>query len=257
MKIAHIINVVEIKGVHESSYLHVAQPVTVDSMVSAKNHTKSDIEVQLFATKHQNEKINLPSEFTWTKDLSRYCYDVFDTLPKSKNFPLIGDILNNLYNSSNADFFIYTNVDIGVFPNFYDFIKESIDSGLDAFTINRVTMPKTINKTTIGPENYNLVFSQKGLQHPGFDCFVFRREYLSRFSLGSIFIGAPPIGAVLKNQLSRISSRIKYFKSGVRATFHLGNDRDWANPSNPHYIQNCLEAKRQATTFNKVESENE
>ena len=249
MKIAHIINVVEIKGVHESSYLHVAQPVTVDSMVSAKNDTKSDIEVQLFATKHQNEKVNLPSEFTWTKDLSRYCYDVFDTLPKSKNFPLIGDILNNLYNSSNADFFIYTNVDIGVFPNFYDFIKESIDSGLDAFTINRVTMPKTINKTTIGPENYNLVFKEKGFKHIGFDCFVFRREYLSCLSLGNIFIGAPPIGTLFKDELSRISSRIKCFKSSVRATFHIGNDRDWENPSNPYWKQNALEAERLGYNF--------
>lgn len=255
MKIAHIINVVEIKGVHESSYLHVAQPVTVDSMVSAKNHTKSDIEVQLFATKHQNEKVNLPSEFTWAKDLSRYCYDVFDTLPKSKNFPLIGDILNNLYNSSNADFFIYTNVDIGLFPHFYDFIKGSIDSGLDAFTINRVTMPKKIRsrglipKTTIGAENYNLVFSEIGDSHRGFDCFVFRREYLSRLSLGNIFIGAPPIGTLFKDELSRISSRMRCFESSVRVTFHLGNDRDWLDTSSPHWNQNTLEAKRLGHNF--------
>lgn len=246
MKIAHIINVLEIKPHHEKSYLHIAQPITLDSMVAAKNHTQSDIDIELLALKHQDEKINIPSEFAWCKDLTRYCYDVFHNLPKDKKFPLVSDILNSLYNSSSADYFVYTNVDIGIFPNFYDFIKESIDSGLDAFTINRVRMPKKINETKIGPENYNLVFNHKGGMHMGFDCFVFRREYTPELAkrMGNIFIGAPPIGTFLKGALKSVCPRYKRFGSKANVTFHLGHDRAWQSKSNPYNEQNKIEEER-------------
>ena len=47
MKIAHIINSTEINDSKEASYLYIAQPLTMRSMIIAKKTAKSVIDVEL------------------------------------------------------------------------------------------------------------------------------------------------------------------------------------------------------------------
>ncbi len=57
-----------------------------------------------------------------------------------RKLPLIKDILGRLYDASDAEYFIYTNVNIGLMPNFYVAVNAIIESGYDAFVINRRTI---------------------------------------------------------------------------------------------------------------------
>ena len=137
MNLAHIINVMEITEVQRSSYLHIAQPVTIQSMINARNKTES-CTVDLFGVKNNFDKVELPSPFKLTNNLERCCYDVIDDLPKKKALPLIKDIILSLYRASNAEYFIYTNSDIGVLPDFYNFIYKKIKSGFDSICITLI-----------------------------------------------------------------------------------------------------------------------
>ena len=213
----------QIQEQHINNHLHIAQAVTVASMIEAKTQ-----DVNLYCTKHRDEQIEVPQEFNQTADLRRYSYDIGD-LPFTKTFPLIGDIIHNLYEASDSEYFIYTNVDIGVFPNFYTKVREFIDKGHDAFCINRRdNMPKKVNGEIINESNYETLFNFKGEKHEGVDCFVFCREYVPLMNFGNVSIGVPPIGKVFKHQLSKVSNKFKVFKN-VRLTFHIGNDRVWQN----------------------------
>jgi len=69
---------------------------------------------------------------------------------------LIQDILNRLYDESNADYFIYTNVDIAVMAHFYVSVSKIIELGYDAFVINRRTIPKCYKNV----EDIPLMFSR-------------------------------------------------------------------------------------------------
>lgn len=252
MKIAHIINVIEIREVNKSNYLDIAQPITIQSMVDAKTKTE-DCEVQLFAIKNKFDNIKLPSEFKFTNDLERCCYDITDSLPQTKSFPLIGDILSSLFNASDAEYFIYTNVDIGLLPDFYNFVNREIKSGVDALGVNRRDMPKYINEKKIDINNFKMLFSKKGKYHPGVDCLVFKRESFVKMNLGNVFIGAPPIGSVLLDQVKKTSNNFRWINrkgqtdQGFRnelLTFHIGSDKSWRQKDNPYWVENIKQAKR-------------
>lgn len=263
MKIAHIVNVIELREEHETSYLHIAQPITIQSMVDAKAKTQN-CEVQLFAIKNKFDNIKLPPEFNFTDDLERCCYDIADSLPKEKSLPLIGDILSSLFNVSDADYFIYTNIDIGILPDFYNFINKKIKSGVDALCINRRDMPKYINEKKIDINNFKILFSKKGEYHSGADCFVFRRESFMKMNLGNVFIGAPPIGSVLLNQVKKTSNNFRWINREYQIenilngdenfeqllTFHIGSDKNWQQENNPYWSENIKQAKRIGYHFN-------
>lgn len=251
MNLAHIINVMEITEVQEASYLHIAQPVTIQSMINARNKTES-CKVDLFAVKNKLDKIELPSSFKFTNDLERCCYDVIDDLPKTKALPLINDIILSLYHASNAEYFIYTNSDIGVLPDFYNFICKKIKSGFDSICINRRDMPKHINGQKVDVSNFEILFSEIGEYHMGADCFVFHRNAFKKMILGNVFTGVPPVGGVLLDQARKTSSNFCWInhednkKSAADhlLTFHIGSDRSWRDKNNPYWIENKKQAKK-------------
>ena len=63
-----------------------------------------------------------------------------------------------------------------------------------------------------------------GEPHPGYDCFVFRRDSFPRFDVASAFIGVPPIGRVLLVNLICNAARWETFKD-LHLTFHIGDAR--------------------------------
>lgn len=252
MKIAHIVQILEIQPKHEASYLHVAQPVTAKSMLDAKLQSKNPEDIDLIAVKHKDETIECPEGFRMAPDLTRWCYDIFPKLPKTKQLPLIADIIESLNQTADADYFIYTNVDIGLFPDFYDFVIDTISKGINGFTVNRLTMPKKYNGIKLDQNNYKLIFDVTGSNHAGFDCFVFPRGAIKSMNLGSVFIGTAPIGTVFKKELQRSVKSFKPYGSMVRKTFHLGNDADWRDPKCQFYEQNLNCARSIGYNFRKM-----
>lgn len=222
-------------------------------MLVAKQRASNEVDVELFYVKHNSEIVTMPPEFNQARNIEKYAWEYIDALSgivPQKPLPRIKDIIFSLYDSSNADFFIYTNLDIGLRPDFYKFVKELIDGGYDAFCINRRTLPKEHNGKLLDESTYNLILKIKGSRHPGTDCFVFKREIVPSLNLGNTYIGYPPIGRVLRTQIRKNSKRFRWVKD-KKLTFHIGDDRIWNNINNPYYEQNMIEARGLYVNQNK------
>ena len=245
MKIAHIINVTEIDENKKISYLHIAQPLTMKSMVTAMHHAKDIVDVELLAVKHESEKVSLPPEFKKTKDIKKYAWNYIDSLKAFTPYrplPRIHDIIQSIYNHSEAEYFIYTNLDIGLYPNFYVIVNEYISKGLDAFCINRRDLPKEYKGILLSEDTYELCCMLEGIKHIGIDCFVFKREIVPSLKLGNVFIGYPPVGKVMKTQIEINSQNFDWIKD-ARATFHIGRDNAWKNHKSTYGNENLKQAE--------------
>ncbi len=212
-KIAHIINPF---NADSSSDLHTAQPITFASMLKAKEEAKNIVDVELWTSQFPEDRNMIINGFQATQDLNRSVLDLASFEIKLK-LPLIDDIVRRLYNESDAEYLVYTNVDIGVYPNFYTEINRFIDDGLDAFIINRRRLPSQYTKV----EQLTDIYQEKGKKHPGFDCFVFHRDLFKKFQLAEICIGVPFIGITFSQNIFALAKKHKLFENEI-LTFHIG-----------------------------------
>ena len=218
ISIAHIINPVVVKP---QSDLYVAQPITFESMRKAAKLVDATIPVSLWACAYPEDIEGVPLDFNRTRDLDQSVLDLGNFKVKKK-LPLIADIIHRLSNHSDADYFIYTNVDIGVQENFYKEIHQIISNGYDSFIINR----RTIINSFDSPEQIGAIYKERGKKHPGFDCFVFPRDHVSAYRLGNVVIGANKVGRTLALNLALNAKNFKIFRKKY-LTFHIGEDRVW------------------------------
>lgn len=217
MKIAHIINPVNAK---EGSELAVAQPITFETMRRAAATAVSP-PIHLFAIAYPEDAPAMPAGFTHLPPLTQSVLDVGRFAPPRK-LPLLRHILDALYAASDADYFIYTNVDIALQPHFYTAVSNFITAGHDAFVINRRTIAKTHTRVADIPQ----MLTQTGEPHRGWDCFVFKRQAYPRYQLGDVCLGAPRVGLALLANLIAFADNFNEFKD-EHLTFHLGDDRSW------------------------------
>ena len=260
LKIAHIINPVKVSP---DSDLFIAQPITFESMRISReralekfNHPtnmlqassdssnspfqdslnpslpnsetelfeKEALEIELLSVSFPEDHEIIPDYFRKLPNLTRSVADVgaFQTLRK---FPLIRDILTTAYENSTADFLIYTNVDIGLYPDFYSEVVRIIGEGHDAFIINRRRIPAVYAK----PEDLPEIWESPGKKHPGFDCFVFKRELVPKFELENVCVGIVFIGILTAHNLFAFGKNFKLFDK-EHLTFHLGMEIFKARP---------------------------
>lgn len=228
LNLIHIINPVK-KG--PESDLYTAQPITFESLKVAKAFAQQEVTVRLVAAHFSEDREIAPDGFTKTEDLIRSVVDITSFSVRRK-LPLIKDILDRAYGYSDEDdeIIVYSNVDIAVLPHFYLFIKKQIESGLEAFVINR----RTISDRYKRKEELPFMYSEIGEKHPGFDCFVFKRELYCNFKLDKICLGANWIGRALLVNLQTFAKNFTIFKN-EHLTFHIGDDRSWKNPNFKDY----------------------
>jgi hypothetical protein len=237
-KIAHIINPVIVE---KSSDLYVAQPITFETMKIAKKNAAGQIEVDLFTAQYPEDRVLIPDEFQATADLERSVLDL-GSFQKKRKLPLLADILDRLYEASDAEYFIFTNVDIAVLPHFYITVEAFIAANLDAFAINRRTISAEYHKLSEIP----LMYAEMGKKHEGHDCFVFRRDVYPKYHLGAVCIGIPWVGRVLLWNLVCHAKNFQEFKK-THLTFHLGpgNDGAWQGQELSDYrAHNISEAQK-------------
>ena len=218
LSIAHIINSVVVP---KNSDLFVAQPITFETMRIARDFAAPSVKVSLFSAQYPEDRPLVPNYLTMTQDLDRSILDVAKKAGRRK-LPLIKDILDRLYEASNADYFVYTNVDIGLKQEFYLAIADCIEEGYDAFSITR----RTISGRFQTIEEIPQLYLEIGEPHAGFDCFVFRRSLYPQFDLGNVCLGVPPLGRILICNCIRYANQFKIFRD-KHLTFHLGNDGVW------------------------------
>ena len=198
MKFAHIVNPVKVT---QASDLYIAQPITFASMKRARANAEKELQIELYSAQYEEDRCIIDSDFIVTPNLHRSVQDCAD-FKTNRKLPLVGDILQRLYDATDAEYVIYTNVDIALHDDFYNEVSEIIDQGFDCFSITRRDVPAIYTK----PEQLDNIFQEIGFHHTGYDCFVFRREWIPKFSLGLICIGASFIGgALLANMVLQLS----------------------------------------------------
>lgn len=236
-KIAHIINPVV---VDQASDLFVAQPITFETMKSAQKFAAGQVAVELFTAQFQEDRNLVPAGFQLTPDLDRSVLDA-GVFQKKRKLPLLADILDRLYAATDAEYCIYTNVDIAVQPHFYVAVNALIEKGYDAFVINRRTL-EAIYST---PAEIPLMYADIGEKHPGYDCFVFRRDVYPRYQLDGVCLGILWIDDILIWNLVCHAQNFSVFRK-LHLTFHLGDSQTWLKKKYSDYYAYNREAARRA-----------
>ncbi|MBJ7428933.1 MAG: hypothetical protein JHD28_08260, partial [Bacteroidia bacterium] len=211
--IAHIINPVK---VNESSDLYNSQFITFASIENAKKYCNCQAEITICTTQFEEDKSIIPNSFTV---LSNLAYSILDINKKlsGKKLPLIKDILLKTNEVPNTDYIIYSNSDIALMPFFYDFVIEKIKEKHDAIIINRRRISNKYNSKEQLPQMY----AELGKSHPGFDCFIFKKELLSKFNLGNICVGIPFLEVTLIHNIIAFAKN-PLFVADKHLTFHIG-----------------------------------
>jgi len=218
MRLLHIVNPVK---VGKTSDLYQAQPITFETMRSAKEFAADEVAVNLVTTQYPEDHSIIPEFFTKTKDLDRSLLD-FGTFDKPKKLPVLKDIFKRATDQDPAaDYIIYTNVDIALYPSFYSTIAAYIKSGYDAICINR---------NTIIPENEDYTLSElyglKGSNHEGIDCFVVKKTLIPHLKFNNAVIGTGPVGLILISNLMHFAEKFIWLRN-ANLTFHIGDDKNW------------------------------
>lgn len=215
LHLAHIINPVKVK---DSSDLYHAQEITFEVMRAARSEAKEQCKIDLFTTQYGEDREIIPDYFQMLPNLGRSVLDT-NTALTGRKLPLISDILRLLQENSNADYFIYTNVDIGLMPHFYSYVSLQINKGHDALVVNRRRLKGDYTKVQELPQ----IYTDLGHSHPGFDCFVFKRELLEKFVLGDICVGVSFIGVAMAYNIFTWASNPLYVPD-KHLTFHIGTE---------------------------------
>ena len=236
-RIAHIVNPV---AVTPASDLYVAQPITFASMLAAQTYAKGQVDVRLLTTQYPEDRKMVPKGFKKTRNLKRSVLDL-GAFEKKRKLPLLADILQRLYSASRgAEYCIYTNVDIGLQPQFYVRVNALIDQGFDAFSITR----RTVSDEYTNVEDLEKIYAMQGESHPGQDCFVFSRKAMKRYQLNAACVGARYIGKALLLNSWCFAKKFGFFKD-EHLTFHIGNDRGWSQSTyDDYWLHNAREASR-------------
>jgi len=166
-----------------------------------------------------------------TLDLDRSVLDL-GQFQVPRKLPILKDILDRLYEASDADYFIYTNSDIGLMPYFYLTIKKLIEDGHDSFVINRRTISDKYKEIDEIPQ----MCSEVGEPHKGYDCFVFKREDYPKYVLGDVCLGIAWVGRALLANLFVNTNKFYEFKN-LHMTFHLGNTWNWKKEKYADYTE--------------------
>jgi hypothetical protein len=234
-RIAHIINPVIVPI---SSDLHIAQPITFATMTAAREYARDSVNIELYTAQYLEDRPLVPEGFVMTSDLERSVLDVA-SFKKERRLPLIKDILDRLYESTAADFMIYTNVDIALMPAFYSAVDMIIADGFDAFVINR----RTISDRHKNVKDIPMMYAEAGDSHKGWDCFVFSRSLYPQFNTGNACIGAGWIGRVLITNMACLARKFRIFEA-LHLTFHRGNEKIWKNEEYSDYLLHNREEGR-------------
>jgi len=210
--LAHIINPYKAP---EGSENAIAQPISLLSIQNAVKHKSDKYSIELYAAIIKGDEDLVPEGFKILY-LNRTLTEVAN-FKAARPLPLIGDIIQLLLNNSTADYFVYTNIDIGLQPYFYEKVSAEIESGYDSLVINRRGIPDQFNSVVQMDE----IYKQAGKDHPGYDCFVFKRSIAEKFIFKNICLGIPRFERTFVLNLICFSQKTHFLEKEI-LTFHIG-----------------------------------
>lgn len=180
-----------------------------------------------------------PDGFTRSANLARDARTLGDfAVPRP--LPLLFDVLDRLAEQTPADgFMLFTNADICLKPQFYRAVRELLGNGFDALVINR----RTVSSDHAFAKSSVLAEAEPGLPHPGYDCFVFRRDHYDHFVRNNALIGIPGVARGLLFNMIAHAERMLILRN-VALTYHFGDDRTWRSPELEDYAAFNTEQNR-------------
>jgi hypothetical protein len=221
----------------------IAQSTTLRSISMAKKCTP-DIPVEVLCVVYPEDKGVVPAEFICLDILSRSISDFVES-DLSIKLPLLFDFLSaGIDYSSKGDneYLIYSNIDIGLMPFFYQTITDILNKGFDAVVVNR----RSVDHDLHGEDNYGLLLSSMGKKHPGSDCFVVKKDLVDKFVRSQCCLGVINVMKSLMFNMAATAEKM-VIVADAHATFHIGDDRRWTNEKfKPYTSHNRSEAERVA-----------
>lgn len=212
-----------------------AQTLTAESIARAVRNTHPSNEIDLRAV-HFPDEDPLDADVTSRFVLERSILDLAE-FTVARRLPLLGDVVGAFGSPDEYDVAVLTNADIALQPYFYDLVTEIFSEGYDAFSINRRTVFERFSGSSV-----SRLASSHGIAHPGHDCFVMSAQLVPLLEKVDISLGVPGVGTALLWQLALHATRFRTFRD-LRATYHVGDDRVWANDSLADYAahnRKCL-----------------
>ena len=206
-----------------------AQRVTLASIRAARDAARvAGVGVEQLGAAFEADQGCVVDPLRSTTPLKRSAQD-FPALEGVRPLPLIGEILGRALAEGAGEHLVYTNIDIGLQPQFY----AAIDARLRRDERRGDARPLVINRRTIsdryaGPEDLEAMYRDRGKRHPGYDCFVFPSEWVGRMRLGDALVGAPWLGSLIVANMDALSGWRVVIERHARLTFHLGDDKAWS-----------------------------
>jgi hypothetical protein len=233
--LTHAVNVF---SAHPESQHVLAQAVTLETIQRAKDAAKNaGIDVEVVAVCYEEDRHLVQEPWTIGVLPNRSILD-FGTFAKPRRYPLLGDILIAAQAAGRGRFLTYSNIDIAVQPQFYVRLAEIVQRG-------GATNGVVINRRTIGAYGsisaLEAMYADPGKQHPGYDCWTFPREWVSRMVLGSVCVGHFWFDLLLLANVSLLGGNRLLVLKDQQWTFHIGDDVVW-NQQSDYSEHNRLES---------------
>lgn len=207
-----------------------SQEVTYAAMQRAREQYRaSGSEVEFLGAVFPGDEAYASRFFDRIFLLERSAADV-KSFGTARPLPLLFDVLDGAADTD-AEYVVFTNVDICPTPQFYQAVTALLARGHDALVINR----RTIMGWPVDPGLVELMAMDPGRPHEGYDCFVFPRRFLREFVRNDAVVGCGGVMRSLIFNLAACSQRL-LFLGDVHLTWHLGDDKVWAAPHLKDYV---------------------
>ncbi|MEI4232525.1 hypothetical protein [Roseovarius sp. D22-M7] len=210
-----------------------AQRVTFDSMTRARSVSRQlqpQLDVRFAKVTDAQDVSSSLIAFDDHCRIDRTVTDLADfKIPRP--LPIMMDVLTAVPVDPD-DIFIFTNVDIALVSGFYGFIEAIFSRGTDCAIINR----RTISGIYEDERDLSLMACEAGAPHPGFDCFAFRGRLRDALLPYESCVGIGGVMQPLLHQLLALAERPVVLVD-AHATYHLGNDRQWAHEDFSDYLE--------------------
>lgn len=216
----HIINLYKTSN-EESQQI---MDFTCRSIINAKKYAGGP-NVQNLVACFQVEKDSIDSAFAEKVILKENIHDFLPSNDKRK-LPILREILSLANTHGTGEYVIYSNADIALMPNFYYVVNKMLDNGYDAIIINR----RRISKVYLNEPDLDMHYAEAGAPHPGFDCFVFRKDLIPQLELENVCTGIPGAENLLAHNLF-IKTNYCKLVTDAHLTFHIGMvlHNDWGS----------------------------
>jgi len=203
----------------------LAQAVTIQTIKSAREAAAlQGIEVELVAVCFEADVSWVDPAFK-TAILPDRTVLNFGTFKKPRPIPLLRDIIETGAKAGSKTFMIYSNIDIAVQRNFYVRLAEMIDKG-------RANRGIVINRRTVmGPysslSEIEQMYADPGIQHPGYDCWTFPRNWSELMRFGNVCVGNFWFDLLMLANMDLLGRHGMIIFKNQHLTFHIGDDVGW------------------------------